>query len=57
MNAWSMYVLIRGQGRKNILDLINDYSDDIGGGRRGTKSSLVHAGCSLETKDMDEISL
>ena len=44
-------------GRRDILDLINDYTDDIGGGRRGMESSSVPAGCSLETKDMDELSL
>ena len=62
--VWGRWILGFGWGGgENIgkerysLDLINDYIDDIGGGRRGMESSSVPAGCSLETKDMDELSL
>ena len=41
-------VLIRSQGRKSLLVLINDSSDGMGGGRGGTESSSVCAGCSPE---------
>ena len=37
--------------------LINNSSDSMGCGRGGTESSSVHAGCSLETKDIGELLL
>ena len=36
--------------------LINSSSDGMGCGREGTESSSVHAGCSLETKGIGELS-
>ena len=37
--------------------LINDSGDGMGGGRGGTESSSVAAGCSLETTDISEVLL
>ena len=51
------WVLLGVKEEKTYWDLINDSSDSMGGGRRGTESSSVCGGCSLETTNIGELSL
>ena len=58
-SSWTVYVgcSLRVKEEKACWALINDSDDGMGGGRGGTESSSVAAGCSLETIDISEVSL